>query len=101
MPATPCFLEEGEYRLRVKGANSGAGSLVVREPGSGGPSGGSPTAAALSKALPTALQWSSDAGSLKLESAPDVRLKRLPIQWNCHSLHAGENDWDLDNSEPP
>jgi class 3 adenylate cyclase len=86
MPAS-LALEEGKYRLRVKGANS-AGSLVV-----------TPGQANSSAHLPP-LQWSADAGSIKLESSTDLKLTLVNPTSSARVFTLEKNDWDRDTLKP-
>lgn len=89
MPAD-LSLEEGRYRMRVKGMNS-TGSLVVTQ---------SPSGAAHSADQTGALQWASDAESLKLESASQVRLNLVNRASSARVFTLEKNDWDRESLKP-
>lgn len=74
-------LDEGKYRLRVKGA-PGAGTLTVSNGAAAGP-----------------VEWSGGS-SVKLESAPQVRLTLFNPTADPLLFTVEKNDWDRDTLKP-
>lgn len=74
-------LDEGKYRLRVKGA-PGAGTLVVSKSAAAEP-----------------VEWSGGA-SVKLESGPEVRLTLVNPTQAPLLFTVEKNDWDRDTLKP-